>query len=140
MGPTTRSHTGDEWDTKVTQISEDVSMIKQTLGDLDHLKQCFQDMDDIKNHLQVISQHLGLIDKGKNQEYHSEAPHSSHYENTHNSHSPWGSPNSWNKFPKVEMHKFDGSDPAGWVSQMEHYLSLHDIQDDETKLHVGFCT
>jgi hypothetical protein len=75
--------------------------------------------------------------KGKHHEYHSEATHSSHYENTHLSHSPWGSPNSWNKVPKVEMHKFDGSDPVGWVSQMEHYFSLHDIQDDETKLHVG---
>ena len=36
------------------------------------------------------------------------------------------------------MHKFDGSDPAGWVSQMEHYFSLHDIRYDESKLHVGF--
>jgi hypothetical protein len=35
------------------------------------------------------------------------------------------------------MHKFDGSDPVGWVSQMEHYFSLHDIRDDETKIHVG---
>jgi hypothetical protein len=94
-------------------------------------------MDDIKSHLQVISQHLGLLDKGKHQEYHSEAPHSSHYENTHHSDSPWGSPNSWNKLPKVEMHKLDGSDPTRRVSQMEHYFSLHDIQDDETKIHVG---
>ena len=94
-------------------------------------------MDGIKNNLQAISQHLGLHDKGKCPKYHSEALDSSHYENTHNSHSPWGSPNSWNKFPKVEMHKFDGSDPTGWVSQMEHYFSLHDIRDDETKLHVG---
>jgi hypothetical protein len=38
------------------------------------------------------------------------------------------------------MHKFDGSDLTGWVSQMEHYFSLHDIQDDETKIHVGVCT
>jgi hypothetical protein len=100
MGPTTRSHTGDEWDTKVTQLYDDVSEIKQTLGDLDQLKKCFQDMDDIKNNLQAISQHLGLLDKGKHPEYHSEAPHSSHYENTHNSHSPWGSPNSWNNCQK----------------------------------------
>jgi hypothetical protein len=94
-------------------------------------------MDDIKTNLEALTQHLGLFDKGKQPEYHSEVPHSSHYESTHNSHSPWGSPNSWNKLPKVEMHKFDGSDPAGWVSQLEHYFSLHNIQDDETKLHVG---
>ena len=36
------------------------------------------------------------------------------------------------------MHKFYGSNPIRWVSQMEHYLSLHDIWDDETKLHVEF--
>jgi hypothetical protein len=35
------------------------------------------------------------------------------------------------------MNKFDGSNPAGWVSQMEQNFSLHDIQYDETKIHVG---
>jgi hypothetical protein len=49
----------------------------------------------------------------------------------------WGSPNSWTKLPKVEIHKFDGSNLVGWVSHMEHYFSLHDFRDDETKLHVG---
>jgi hypothetical protein len=39
--------------------------------------------------------------------------------------------------PKVDMHKFDGSNSTGWVSEMEQYFSLHDIRDDETKLHVG---
>jgi hypothetical protein len=34
------------------------------------------------------------------------------------------------------MHKFDGSNPSGWVYQMEQYFILHDILDDETKLHV----
>jgi hypothetical protein len=36
--------------------------------------------------------------------------------------------------PKVEVNKFDGSDPTGWVTQMEHYFSLHGITDDLTKL------
>jgi hypothetical protein len=35
------------------------------------------------------------------------------------------------------MHKFDGSNPAGWESQLEQYFVLRDIQDDETKLDVG---
>jgi hypothetical protein len=39
--------------------------------------------------------------------------------------------------PKIDLHKFDGSNPARWVSQMEQYFILHDIRDDETKLHVG---
>jgi hypothetical protein len=75
--------------------------------------------------------------RGKNVEPNPEELQSSHYEHTQSSRSPWGSPPSWNKVPKVDMHKFDGSNPAGWVSQMEQYFSLHDIRDDETKLHVG---
>jgi hypothetical protein len=31
------------------------------------------------------------------------------------------------RLPKVEVNKFDGSDPMGWVTQMEHYFSLHGI-------------
>jgi hypothetical protein len=64
--------------------------------------------------------------------------HSSHYEHNQSSRSPWGSPPSWTKVLKVDMHKFDGFKLAGWVSQMEQYFSLHNIQDDETKLHIGF--
>jgi hypothetical protein len=32
--------------------------------------------------------------------------------------------------PRVEVNKFDGSDPTGWVTQMEHYFSLHGITDE----------
>ena len=75
--------------------------------------------------------------KGKNIEPTLEDPHSSNYEHTNSSRSPWGSPHSWTKVPKVDMHKFDGSNPAGWVSQIEQHFSLHDIRDNETKLQVG---
>jgi hypothetical protein len=76
--------------------------------------------------------------KGNHNKSYYEDPHSSHYEIIHLSHSPWGSPTSWNEVPKVEMHKFDRSNQARWVCLIEQYFSLHDIQDDETKLHVGF--
>jgi hypothetical protein len=33
--------------------------------------------------------------------------------------------------------KFDGSDPTGWVTQMEHYFSLYGITDDLAKLRYG---
>jgi hypothetical protein len=39
--------------------------------------------------------------------------------------------------PRVEEKKFDGSDPIGWVTQMEHYLSFHDINDDLDKIRYG---
>jgi len=37
----------------------------------------------------------------------------------------------------VDVNKFDGLDPTSWVSQMEHYFSLHDITDELAKLHYG---
>jgi hypothetical protein len=36
--------------------------------------------------------------------------------------------------PRVDVTKFDGSDPTGWVTQMEHYFSLYNITDDLAKL------
>ena len=26
---------------------------------------------------------------------------------------------TWHRFPKLDMHKFDGFDPIGWISLME---------------------
>jgi hypothetical protein len=34
----------------------------------------------------------------------------------------------------VDVTKFDGLDPTGWVTQMEHYFSLYDITDELAKL------
>jgi hypothetical protein len=39
--------------------------------------------------------------------------------------------------PRVDVTKFDGSDPTGWVTQMEHYFSLYEITDDLAKLRYG---
>jgi hypothetical protein len=38
---------------------------------------------------------------------------------------------------RVDVAKFDGSNPTGWVTQMEHYLSLYNITDDLAKLQYG---
>lgn len=35
------------------------------------------------------------------------------------------------------MYKFDGSNLAEWVAEMEQYFILNDIQGKQTKLHVG---
>jgi hypothetical protein len=37
----------------------------------------------------------------------------------------------------VDVTKFDGSDPTGWVTQMEHYFSLYDITNELAKLQYG---
>jgi hypothetical protein len=41
------------------------------------------------------------------------------------------------RLPLVDVTKFDGSDPTGWVTQMEHYFFLYDITDDLAKLRYG---
>ena len=41
------------------------------------------------------------------------------------------------RLPQVDVTKFDGLDPIGWVAQMEHYFSLSDITDDLAKLWYG---
>jgi hypothetical protein len=39
--------------------------------------------------------------------------------------------------PRVDVTKFDGSDPTSWLTQMEHYFSLYNITDDLVKLWYG---
>jgi hypothetical protein len=39
--------------------------------------------------------------------------------------------------PRVDVTKFDGSNPTGWVTKMEHYFSLYNITDDLAKLRYG---
>jgi hypothetical protein len=39
------------------------------------------------------------------------------------------------RIPKVEVDKLDGFDTMGWVTQMEHYFSLHGIIDELAQLH-----
>jgi hypothetical protein len=41
------------------------------------------------------------------------------------------------RLPRVDVTKFDGSNPTGWVTQMEHYFSLYDITYDFAKLQYG---
>jgi hypothetical protein len=38
---------------------------------------------------------------------------------------------------QVDVTKFYGSDPTGWLTQMEHYFSLYDITYDFSKLWYG---
>jgi hypothetical protein len=41
------------------------------------------------------------------------------------------------RLSRVDVTKFDGSDPTGWVTQMEHYFSLYGITDELAKLGYG---
>jgi hypothetical protein len=42
------------------------------------------------------------------------------------------------RLPRLDVKKFDRSDPTGWVTQMGHYISLHGITNDLAKLCYGF--
>ena len=39
--------------------------------------------------------------------------------------------------PKLDMQKFDGIDPEGWASQMEHFFFLHNIYTTDDKYQVA---
>jgi hypothetical protein len=41
------------------------------------------------------------------------------------------------RLSRVDVTKFDGSNPTGWVTQMEHYFSLYGITNDLAKLRYG---
>jgi hypothetical protein len=41
------------------------------------------------------------------------------------------------RLPRVDVTKFDVSDPTGWVTQMEHYFYLYGITDELAKLRYG---
>jgi hypothetical protein len=41
------------------------------------------------------------------------------------------------RLPQVDVTKFDGSNPIGWVTQMEYHFSLYNITDDLAKLRYG---
>jgi hypothetical protein len=43
-------------------------------------------------------------------------------------------PHTMNRLPKVDMNKFNVSNPTRWVSQIEHYFSLQRIDDGQLKL------
>jgi hypothetical protein len=45
--------------------------------------------------------------------------------------------NIWHHSLKVDVNKFDGSYPSGWVTQMEHYFTLQRITDDMVTLKLG---
>jgi hypothetical protein len=41
------------------------------------------------------------------------------------------------RLSRVDVTKFDGSNPIGWLTQMEHYLSLYGITGELAKLRYG---
>jgi hypothetical protein len=76
--------------------------------------------------------HIPIDNPSSSSSPHTEGEHSSHSHNFHNHHFQRDL-----RLPRVDVTNFDGSDPTGWVTQMEHYFSLYDITDELDKLWNG---
>jgi hypothetical protein len=76
--------------------------------------------------------HIPTDNSSSSSRPHPEGDHSSHSHNFQNHHFQCNL-----RLPWVDVTKFDGSDPTGWVTQMEHYFSLYGITDDLAKLRYG---
>jgi hypothetical protein len=92
------------------------------------------ELAEVKGELSSLTQWLkqSLGSPSLEQPSHSEGEKSSHNMALHSNSLPRDP-----RLPRVEVNKFDGSDPTGWVTQMEHYFSLHGITDDLAKLRYG---
>jgi hypothetical protein len=108
---------------EVKQISANVAAINTTMqSSMGEIKQ------DLTTQLELVfftlytKLHIPTYNPSSSSPPHIEGDHSSHSHtllNHHFQHDPC--------LPRVDVTKFDGSDPTGWVTQMEHYFSLYGI-------------
>jgi hypothetical protein len=117
----------------VKQLSANVATINTTMQSLmEEMKQ------DLTTHLEYIflflytKIHIPRDNPSFDSPPHTEGEHSSHSHNFQRHHFQCDLLLLW-----VDVTKFDGSDPTGWVTQMEHYFSLYNIIDDLAKLGYG---
>jgi hypothetical protein len=118
---------------EVKQLSSNVVAINTTMqSSMEEIKQ------DLTTQLESVFSalctklHIPTDNPSSSSPPHTEGDHSSHSHNFQNHHFQRDI-----RLPRVDVTKFDGSDPTGWVTQMEHYFSLYDITDDLAKLPYG---
>jgi hypothetical protein len=117
----------------VKQVSANVVTINTTMqSSMEEIKQ------DLTTQLEsIISTLCTKLDiptdnPSSNPPPHTEAENSSHSHNFQHHHFQRDLHLLW-----VDVTKFDGSDPTGWVTQVEHYFSLYSIIDYLAKLQYG---
>jgi hypothetical protein len=118
---------------EVKQLSANVVAINTTMqSSMEKIKQ------DLTTQLEFVflalctKLHIPTDNPSSSSTPHTEGDHFSHSHNFQNHHFQHDLRLLW-----VDVTKFDGSDPIGWVTQMEHYFSLYDITDDLDKLRYG---
>jgi hypothetical protein len=118
---------------EVKQLTANVVAINTTMQfSMGKIKQ------DLTTHLELVFSalctklHISTFNPSSSLAPHTEGDHSSHSYTLQNHHFQRDL-----RLPRVDMTKFDGSDPTGWVTQIEHYFSLYSITDDLAKLRYG---
>jgi hypothetical protein len=118
---------------EVKQLSANVVAINTTMkSSMEEIKQ------DLTTQLESVFSslctklHIPTDNPSSDSPPHTEGEHSSHSHNFQHHHFQHDL-----RLSRVDVTKFDGSDPTGWVTQMEHYFSLYDIRDDLAKLRYG---
>jgi hypothetical protein len=118
---------------EVKQLSANVAAINTTMqSSMGEIKQ------DLTTQLESVFSalctklHIPTDNPSSSSPPHTEGDHSSHSHTLQNHHFQCDL-----RLPWVDVTKFDGSDPTGWVTQMEHYFSLYNITDDLAKLWYG---
>jgi hypothetical protein len=115
---------------EVKQLSANVASINTTMqSSMEEIKQ------DLTTQLESIfsslctKHHIPTDNPSSDSPPHTKGEHSSHSHNFQHHHFQHDL-----HLPRVDVTKFDGSDPIGWVTQMEHYFSLYGITNDLAKL------
>jgi hypothetical protein len=122
---------------EVKQLSAILSSIDTTINttmqsSMEEFKQ------ELTTHLESIFESLCTKLKIPTDDPFSDAPPKN--EGEHSSHSHTFQHHHFQRdlrLPRVDVTKFDGSNPTGWVTQMEHYFSLYSITDHLSKLWYG---
>jgi hypothetical protein len=118
---------------EVKQLSDNVSIINRTMqSSMEEIKQ-----DLTTHHESIFSTLCTKLHIPTDNPSSSSPPHTKG-ENSSHSHNFQNHDFQCDLCPlRVDVTKFDGSSPIGWVTQMEHYFSLYDIPYDLEKLWYG---
>jgi hypothetical protein len=110
--------------TNISSINSSLDILKEQCSHIEDLKGLKSTFEHFMGHFQNPSSSEQPSYQDDHDSSHYQGPHTTHFSRDLHP-------------PRIEVNKFDGSDPTGWVTQMEHYFSLHGITDDLAKLHYG---
>ena len=118
---------------EVKQLSANVVAINTTMqSSMGEIKQVLTTKIESVFSTLCTKLHIPIDNPSSSSPPHTEGEHSSHSHTLQNHHFQRDL-----RLPQVDVTKFDGSNPTGWVTQMEHYFSLYNIIDDLAKLCYG---